>query len=678
MGQTLSRFFQSGSALLSAGNHKGVSEETRKKIETVFDILRANPRVSVQRLEGLLSQIPKNENILIVHNEEGYNLLQKCVGINNLEMVRWILSRNPDLNRGACSFPLHIACLKGYEECVEELLRHGARIDVEARMCWPGPHSQNCEERGKYLVPEECIPEGHFNRSSDKLQSAIYYAMDGDEAQILQLLMGLKEEHSSSFSQKRPMLHVACERAAWKCTKFLIAERSEEINMCYDEYYPVHHAVLHDTKFLNLLIANHASTTVVTATGQMTLLHILFLIGRKSAEETLQTCRLLLDNGLRELINAPDSLGNTPLHGLIVRYALEEARYGYHHDNQPWNKWDMMHLVRYLLQNGARPSINQPGNSALAYVLRHVKDWEFRYDLLDMLLQDGGNPNIAGRDGSVPLMVCLVPLINKDPLYHFTHSMKVCYLNCVRILCKHGANPNCSSRSNLTPLHVLVFTASENIPLSREEEKALNFEFIRNLLILLLQYGLDPNVGVSQRTPHILQSIVEMVKNTRTPSDINDVYDLILTLIQYGANPNVNIANGGPPIFCHSQMNLFTKKSCKHVLGYYVHLISRKEQILVDPLLRFSRILNLFYMSMDHLELYGCLKLLFAQQSGIVPSKGSQILCNIIKDMYSKPRTLKQICRVSIYNALHRKPGVFVNKLPLPNVLKEYLINFEP
>lgn len=88
-----------------------------------------------------------------------------------------------------------------------------------------------------------------------------------------------------------------------------------------------------------------AQTTVRTATQQMTALHILYLIGRKSAQDTLATTRLLLDNGMRECINEADSLGNTPLHGLIVRYALEEARFGYDHDNQPWNKWDVLHLV---------------------------------------------------------------------------------------------------------------------------------------------------------------------------------------------------------------------------------------------------------------------------------------------------------------------------------------------
>lgn len=41
-------------------------------------------------------------------------------------------------------------CNFSYEDCVELLLKHGARIDVEARMCWPGPHNHACEERGKF------------------------------------------------------------------------------------------------------------------------------------------------------------------------------------------------------------------------------------------------------------------------------------------------------------------------------------------------------------------------------------------------------------------------------------------------------------------------------------------------------------------------------------------------
>jgi hypothetical protein len=95
---------------------------------------------------------------------------------------------------------------------VELLLKHGGRIDVEARMCWPGPHNQNCEERFKNCktnnnyniiflcyftglisfidificavlraaVPDESLAD----RSSDKLQSAIYYGIDGDQVAI--------------------------------------------------------------------------------------------------------------------------------------------------------------------------------------------------------------------------------------------------------------------------------------------------------------------------------------------------------------------------------------------------------------------------------------------------------------------------------------------------------------
>lgn len=145
------------------------------------------------------------------------------------------------------------------------------------------------------------------------------------------------------------------------------------------------------------------------------------MAARKSAVDTQSTLRILLERGCKDLINEPDSLGNTPLHALIVRYALEEARYGY----DRWNKYEVLSLVRFLLQNGAKSSINQAGNSALACVFRHVRDWEMCYELLSMMVKEGGDPNIVGRDGSMPIMVCLVPLINKDQLHHFTHSMKV-------------------------------------------------------------------------------------------------------------------------------------------------------------------------------------------------------------------------------------------------------------
>lgn len=136
MGGSVSQVFQSGSALLTNGHGHRVTDSTRQKVQTVFDALRANPKIGVQRLEGLLQQIPKvtihllmviksaryltscffqNENILTIHDEAGYNLLQKCVGVNNVELVRWLLCRHSstDVNRFPCSLPLHIACVKG-------------------------------------------------------------------------------------------------------------------------------------------------------------------------------------------------------------------------------------------------------------------------------------------------------------------------------------------------------------------------------------------------------------------------------------------------------------------------------------------------------------------------------------------------------------------------------------
>lgn len=715
----MSQVFRSGSALLSNRDGHKVSETTVDKVNTIFDALRANPKISIQRLEPLLLQIPKYENILAIHDETGYNLLQKSVGLNHIELARWLLQRHrPDVNRSSCSLPLHIACLKGYEECVELLLKHGARIDTEARMCFPGAHSHNCEESGKYKNQGDDV--GVCERPNTKLQNAVCYAIDGDQINVLNILAQKMEEPWMPFRVRKPLLHIACERGAWKCVQHLVQTRSDEINLIKDEYYPIHQAVLHDGRFLELLIQHGAITTVRTCTQQMTLLHVVILAARKSAEDTLTTIRILLERGCKELINSPDSLGNTPLHAIIVRYALEEARYGY----DKWNKWDVLHLVRFLLQNGAKSSINQAGNSALACVFRHIRDWEVCYELLNMLIKEGGDPNIVGRDGSVPIMVCLVPLINKDPLHHFTHSMKVCYLNCIRILLQNGANPNCSYRSNLTPLHVLIFTVSENFTLNCDTQKRANFDFIKNILILLLQYGLDCNIT----TQHILQSVVDMIANVRTCPDILCVYELLLVLIQYGTDPNITLSNklimsgsssssmnyvndfinfggmravggsdgAGPsgsgaagPATANvagaasngsgsdNLRSSFRNNARNYLLFYYIMLITRKEFILLDREQTYQRIIYLFYYSMKHDTLFNCLKSLHNLFIAQVPNKSIDNLRHLIITLYKKPRSLKQLCRVCIFNSLDKKLAPSINRLNLPLPLKEYVLNFE-
>lgn len=56
------------SGLLSNRDSSKVSDSTVEKIEILLDVLRANPKISVQRLEALLSQIPKVRTFYVNRN----------------------------------------------------------------------------------------------------------------------------------------------------------------------------------------------------------------------------------------------------------------------------------------------------------------------------------------------------------------------------------------------------------------------------------------------------------------------------------------------------------------------------------------------------------------------------------------------------------------------------------
>lgn len=274
----------------------------------------------------------------------------------------------------------------------------------------------------------------------------------------------------------------------------------------------------------------------------------------------------------------------------------------------------------------------------------------------------------------------------------------MCFLNCIRILLQHGANPNCSYRSNLTPLHVLIFTVSENFTLHCELQKRNNFDFIKNILLLLLQHGLDCNITYQ----HVLQSVMDMVQNLRNSNDMLSVYELAKTLILYGADTN-DVLNGKvtagsaivrSTIDHYSLRGQHVNYSCdgsetssgfrgsfrtnsRYTLFYYIILITKKEFLLLDPNRTFARIIYLFYYSMAHEPLYNCLKSLHNFYVAQVPNKSTEYLISLITSLYKRPRTLKQICRQSVYKSLNHKLALNINKLNLPGPLKEYMLSFE-
>lgn len=119
------------------------------------------------------------------------------------------------------------------------------------------------------------------------------------------------------------------------------------------------------------------------------------------------------------------------------------------------------------------------------------------------------------------------------------------------------------------------------------------------------------------------------------------------------------------------------RTNSRYLLFYYIVLITKKEFILNDPELNFTRIIHLFYATMQHDALYNCLKSLHNFYVAQVPSKKTEQLIAVISSLYRKPRSLKQLARLAIYESLNRKLAQNINKLKLPSLLREYVLNFE-
>jgi SOCS box len=195
-----------------------------------------------------------------------------------------------------------------------------------------------------------------------------------------------------------------------------------------------------------------------------------------------------------------------------------------------------------------------------------------------------------------------------------------------------------------------------------------------------------------------------MIHNARRCTDILCIYELALLILQYGGNPNISVESK-QPAGCSfgqalsmegtSQMrhlqivsasegtsdsglrNSFRRQGRNSILFYFISLILRKEFILTDPDKTYVKIINLCYATMHHDILYFSLRSLHNYFVVQVPTKSTEFLINYICNLCRRPRSLKEICRVTIYESLNHRLAQNINRLNMPVSIKDYVLNFE-
>jgi hypothetical protein len=194
-----------------------------------------------------------------------------------------------------------------------------------------------------------------------------------------------------------------------------------------------------------------------------------------------------------------------------------------------------------------------------------------------------------------------------------------------------------------------------------------------HLLETFLKKGLNPNLVTDIRSKHLKggrgNSLIEFVSLTelaRKPEDFIEIHKWLKTLLTWGANPDLE-SYQSEPIICHSQSSIFLKRERTQAVRHYIHEVQQMDNAFSNG--NAQELLMLFYNTMSHDVLYNCL------MSRLHPlgATGKTFL-KMLNNLGENPRSLKQIARVVIYKSIDRQTVQNVHRLPLPTLLKNYLI----
>ncbi|CAH1772661.1 unnamed protein product [Owenia fusiformis] len=645
---------------------------------------------SKNEIHNLVVNVPNLAHILGYRDNEGYNALQHAVIVNRADIVSYLIEIGSDINNPICGRPLHLACKLGHLEIINKLLRLGADTNVISCVCYPEKHKKY-EYRYNEIM-KNWSKFCHFDVYSKASESAqfdypVYYAIASGRVQCLKLLL---EEYGcdTELMHDIPMLHIACALGSYQCMKYFCKNSPGDINRQDNKgLYPIHYALAQGKAFAEFLVLQGASVQVKTPQKE-TLLHVLYK-NCNPFHPIAEITEYLLSCGLHMNINTADSEGNTALN-VLLRYVHIQAEYlvqveGVKLIQKRPETYDdeLIRCINLLLDANANPNIiNKQGNTAM-HVLMDTPEMpqaqpslylesmrpphgEQRFNhplalkIMVLLINNGSNPNYLNKKEKSVVDLLLLNGFQMIFLKYSPRKEEVDII-CQMLVLLHGKGFNYSSQANGLLPHKLLeyFNRVENHYVSLLHTHNPYFEgrdlfqeyasSLYEILQVLLNCGCDPNtiptgpLATPFRPPNVaLEAWYFKFVNCPSHIPFHLVKNIICLFLRFGANPQMGLP--WPPILYHATAMLSS--------GQYDRYKPEEWQ----------EIINIVFTS----TCPGIKVEAVPPKPKIMTDRGKH-----------QPRSLKQLSRSAIYLAMRRRLAGRVEILPIPEVLKDYLLSFE-
>ncbi|KAK3596941.1 hypothetical protein CHS0354_002508 [Potamilus streckersoni] len=632
-------------------------------------------------LTHLIGSLPEDEDILSIFDEvDKYNVLQHAVLVNCKEAVCLILMKlDGSLPYYNCNSPTHLAAFLGHYSILQDLVdKFPGDVNVSRGLCYPDKHVPVSKKMrfGIYIKSVyKCELKQHF---------PIEFAIIGDHVDCLKLLENRCKSYAWKFSTSK-LLHLAASNGAEKCLQYLATHYSNHINDPDSEGdVPLLKAVVWGTVCSKILIENGADVNVVSKHGD-TALHRLYRNDIDGIFAIFDTTRYLLSTGIEQLINTINFKGETALHILVTHISYIGGNYFHPEQRTPISK--LFHVAqKTCMPDYSCHCVQKSIDSRYIY----CNDFSSLKRATDVLLQHNSDVNSQCAIGHTPIISLLQCIMNSAMSGLTQQADDV--VGVLEALLRNGANlnfvmekeENCSTLiANIAsryfiPLRNLQHMVVGSLDLHTLEQSV---DLMNQVLRALLKHGLNPSHTSLKRISfpsggkgNALIEFIHLTEQASSTMDFGAIYKWLITLFQCGADPDLE-PYPAEPILCHTSKCIYLKKQGSLAFHHYIYEVNKFNSIFHDG--NAEKLLLLFYNSMDHRLLFDCLQMARLMIRPFSFDMSGKDFLSLLNQLTENPQSLKQCARVTIYKAMDRKIARGVDQLPLPNALKNYLLNFE-